>query len=154
MHDGVGFLSAGSLRYASFREMVEDRYGAAEFYALGLVCLIGAENHRRFRAAQDLCNLGVEICDSVLYVYDEKNEVCFFGGEGYLFADLFFEDVVGVDNPSAGVYERKLTRSPFALAVLAIARCPGFVADDGLAGSGESVEKCGLPYIGASHDGY
>ena len=119
-----------------------------------MVCLIGAEDHRRFRAAQDLCNLGVEICDSILYVYDEKNEVCFFGSEGYLFADLFFEDVVGVDNPSAGVYERKLTRSPFALAVLAIARCPGFVADDGLAGSGESVEKCGLPYIGASHDGY
>ena len=101
-----------------------------------------------------MCNLSVEICDSILYVYDEKNEVCLFGGEGYLFADLFFEDVVGVDNPSAGVYERKLTRSPFALAVLAVARCACLVADNGLAGSGESIEECGLSDIGASHYGY
>ena len=140
--DAIGFAQA---------EGVEFCRTVAVFVLVGLV---GAQNDRRFGTAQDVGHLRVEVGDAVLHIDDEKNKVCFFGGEGYLFADLFFEDVIGVYDPAAGIYKRKLTRPPFALAVLAVARCACLVADNGLAGSGESIEECGLPDIGASHYGY
>ena len=105
-------------------------------------------------AAQNAGHLLVEVGDAVFDVDQEENEVGLFGGKRHLFAYFAFEDVVGVNHPAAGVDDGELLLAPFALAVLTVARGAGLVADDGLAGARQTVEKGRFADVGPAYYRY
>jgi hypothetical protein len=59
-----------------------------------------------------------------------------------------------VRNDPTRIYHAHAASAPLGLAIEAIARDARLVAHDGPAGTDETVEKCGLAYVGASHDRY
>ena len=60
---------------------------------------------------------------SVADVDDEKDNVGFFDGYANLLVDFAFEDVFGVDHPTAGVDNREFLTAPIHFAVLTVASC-------------------------------
>ena len=96
----------------------------------------------------------VEVGNAVHGVDHEHYLVGLLDGQQNLFVDFSFEDVVGVDNPAAGVDYRELFAVPVDLSVLAVARCSGGVVDDGGACAGQTVEEGRLSDIGTADYGY
>lgn len=96
----------------------------------------------------------VEVGNAVSGIDDKEYDVGLFDGDGHLFVDFFFKDVVGVDHPAAGIDNRKFLTYPVDLAILAVARGTGLVVDDGLPALGEPVEEGRFAHVGAAYDSY
>ena len=116
-----------------------------------VVGLVGDENNGELCAAQNCCHILVPVGQSSLYIDEEEHEVGLFCSHDYLLADGIFEDVIALNHPSTGVYNRKLASVPLAFAILAVACSAGCVANDSLTCLGQAVEQCRLAHIGASH---
>lgn len=90
-------------------------------YLVVVVGLVSHKNHGELGAAEDCSHVLVPVGESGLHVNDEEHHVGLLGCHDNLLADSILEDVVAINDPSAGVYYRKLASVPLALAVLAVA---------------------------------
>ena len=119
-----------------------------------VVGLVGYEHHGQLGSAQYLCHVLVEIGEAVLNVHQKQHKVGFLSGHDDLLANLLFEDVVAIDDPSASINYRELPAVPFTLAILAVTGSASLVAHNGATAVRQSVKQGGLADIRASYDCY
>lgn len=63
------------------------------------------------------------------------------------------DEIFFLGEDTAGVDDAQVTAFPLGVAVEAVARDAGFVADDGAAGADDAVKERGLADVGAAYDG-
>ena len=91
-------------------------------------------------------NLGARIDD-----HDDRRR--FFERDLGLAENFRRNEVLVVGNDAARIHHAKLVPQPFHLAIEAVARDAGFVADNGAPRSGQMVEERRFADVGASDDG-
>ncbi|CDB11677.1 uncharacterized protein BN744_02853 [Bacteroides sp. CAG:633] len=116
-----------------------------------IISLVGYQQHRLFGTAQNSGYVHIQVSHTVHYIDYEQNNICFVDSHQHLFTDFFLKDIIRIDNPSTGIYYRKLTPQPFRFAVLAIPCSSGFLVHNRLAGFGQTVEQSRFSHIGASY---
>ena len=145
---GAGAIGRRDFDGSSEAEGVE--LGGVEMGVADII-LVGNDDHRLLRAAQDGSHLVVEVGDAGGRIDHEEDYISLFDGDMHLLIDLLFEDIIGIDHPAAGVDDRELAALPVDLAILAVACGAGSVIDDGAACLRQTVEEGRLPYIGSPY---
>ena len=117
-----------------------------------VVELVGDEEHRHLGAAQDVGDLEVVGQRTRAAVDDEEHEVGRADGQLDLVADVPGEGRLRVGVVAAGVDHPQRPSSPLHLDLLAVARDPRRLVDDGGARSAEAVHEGGLAGVGRADD--
>jgi hypothetical protein len=123
-----------------------------EGFTIGVVDLVGDQQHRTTVATEDVGDTAVLLGDADGDVDDEQDRVGLGDGGLTLGRDLGVEGVAA-GHPAAGVDEREFARLPFGHHFLAVTGDAGLLLDDGLAATDDPVEKCGLADVRSADDG-
>ena len=121
---------------------------------LAVVGLVSHHHNGQLRTAQNVGNIHVKVGNTILDVDQKQHKVCFLSSHNDLFADFLLKHIVTIDHPAAGVDHGEFTSVPLTLAILAVARSAGLIADDGPTRIGQSIKQCGLADVRASYDRY
>ena len=105
-----------------------------------IIGLIGNQQYRLLSTAQNSSHLHIKVSYSIHYIYHKQNHVCFIHSHQYLFAYLFFENIVRVHHPSAGIYHGELLPQPFRFTILAVACCSCFFVHNRLTCFSQAVK--------------
>ncbi len=120
----------------------------------GVVKLVGHEEDRLARAAQDAGDRLVLVRDARGCVDDEDDDVGLDAGGLGLLADAAGEGVVGAAGlDAARVNEREVHAVPVGVMVAAVARDAAALMDDGFLLLGYAVHQCRLADVGSADDG-
>ena len=82
----------------------------------------------------------VKVGDAILDVDNKEDDIGLLDGQVHLLVDLALEDVLGVDDPTAGVDHAHLHAVPLHEAILAVTGGATGVVDDGRACLREPIE--------------
>ena len=121
---------------------------------LKVIRFVCHHDNRLFITAQYLGHFDVQVRDTVQYIHHKQDHVCFIQSDLYLLIYLFFENIIRINYPSAGVDQRKLFTGPVHFTVLTVAGSPCFLVHDGLTRLGQTVEQGGLSYVGPTNNCY
>ncbi len=120
---------------------------------LGRVDLVDGEEDGLAAAQQQARELHVGRGELGAAVDDHDDGVGFFERDLSLAENLAGDQGFVVGDDAAGVDQAGFAALPLDLAVDAVARDAGLVADDGAARAGEAVEERALADVGAAADG-
>jgi len=131
-------------------ELVELGELHAFAHALGLV---GRQHRRLAQLAQVVADVVVLRGEPAARIDDEHHHVGFGDGLAGLLGHLHVDAALGRRLEAAGVDDDELVLAVLRVAVVAVAREPGEVGDDGVARLRQPVEERRLADVGAAHQG-
>ena len=117
------------------------------------VHLVDGKKERLAGARQQPRQFAVGPCDLGAGIDDHDNGRRFFERDLGLTEDLRRYEILVVRNNAARIHDAKLVPAPFGLAIEAVARDAGLVADNGAPRSGQVVEQSRFADVRASDDG-
>ncbi len=120
---------------------------ARECFELGGVHLVGDDEHRLPRRAQQTRQLFIERRRARARIHDPEEHDRLVDGELGLPENVRRDEFLVVGHDTARVHEREAPPRPLRLAVDAVARDPRLVADDGTPLADQPVEERGLPHV-------
>ena len=86
-------------------------------------------------------------------IHHHDDGVGFLQRDFRLAEDFRRDEIFVFGKDAAGVDDAQVASAPLRLAVEAVARDAGFVADNGAPRSDQAVEQRGFAHVGAAHDG-
>ena len=121
--------------------------------ALTALGLVGQQDHRLARLAQQLAEHLVHGGDALSGIHHEEDQIGLFHGELGLLAHPRLQALVGDVLEAGGVDQLKVDVAQPTRGELAVSGDPGQVIDNGELPPGQPVEEGGLAHIRTADDG-